>query len=115
MPNSTNNRFKRSVFGNKPTYKCSSCGKLTRDTGEGEASCGTCAFCYLECGEENSLSDGNCTKEQFIQAVLRLEVRYKRLSPNPIMQAYHRQHNEITPDGPAETDQERFVRETCGE
>jgi rubrerythrin len=38
------------------TYRCDSCGKLTRDTGRGEFD-GVCAKCYEEGGWENEHSN----------------------------------------------------------
>ena len=38
-------------------YKCRICGKLTRDTGRGEASNGDCAYCCETGGWECSMSD----------------------------------------------------------
>ncbi len=38
-------------------FKCSACGKRTRDTGE-NASVGLCPDCYKECMIENMISDG---------------------------------------------------------
>lgn len=48
-----NRRFARG----SGTYKCGSCGKLTRETGEGESGCGLCLLCYERSSCENSLSD----------------------------------------------------------
>ena len=47
-------RFKRGTG----CYTCKSCGKRTRETGEGESSCEMCRRCYDIGGYENSLSDG---------------------------------------------------------
>jgi hypothetical protein len=38
-------------------YTCNSCGKLTRETGEGESRCDLCAACYYEAGLENTHND----------------------------------------------------------
>ncbi len=51
-------RFRRSVFGQKPTYTCGMCKKLTRETGDGESSCDLCAACYRAAGIENEHFDG---------------------------------------------------------
>lgn len=78
------NRFQKRLFGNSATYTCGACGKLTRETGQGEASCTLCAFCYLESGLENAYSD--CDKanneeiEQIVAELQALETRYKRKS-----------------------------------
>jgi len=44
-------------------YTCQSCGKKTRETGEGESSYQLCAQCNHEALMENSIIDGNqkCT------------------------------------------------------
>jgi len=51
------------------TYKCGDCGKMTRETGEGESQCNMCRRCYMIAGLENSLSDGAITQEQFDKEV----------------------------------------------
>jgi hypothetical protein len=74
-----NMRFTKGYGNHKgSTYTCSICGKLTRDTGEGEASVEQCAYCFLEGGLENSLSDGYITQEQFDQEIVNLKKKYKR-------------------------------------
>jgi hypothetical protein len=40
-------------------YKCGYCGKMTRETGDGESSVGMCAKCYEEGGLENEHSDND--------------------------------------------------------
>lgn len=35
------------------SYVCKCCGKLTRETGEGESDVELCRACYVEAGEEN--------------------------------------------------------------
>lgn len=50
------NRFRRN-FAGKSTYKCESCGKLTRETGAGEEGCGLCAACFERAGWENHHND----------------------------------------------------------
>ena len=59
-------------------FNCSLCGKKTRETGEGNSSVQLCAFCYEEAMLENSLSDGNITKEQFNERLDILKKKYKR-------------------------------------
>jgi hypothetical protein len=71
-----NGRFQGGFAG--AVYKCGCCGKMTRETGEDESSCQLCAYCYIEAGWENSLSDGNCTQEEFDTAIANLKIRYKR-------------------------------------
>lgn len=39
-------------------YTCGSCGKKTRETGEGESLVGLCLACYEEGGLINEHSDG---------------------------------------------------------
>lgn len=55
----TPNRFNKG----SGTYKCQCCGKLTRETGDGESDYELCAKCNFEGLMENSISDGNqkCT------------------------------------------------------
>ena len=48
-------RFKGGFAGT--TYLCRSCGKRTRETGEGESSVELCAACYDDAGWENLHSD----------------------------------------------------------
>ena len=55
------NRFKRG----SGCYKCSDCGKQTRDTGEGEAGVGLCKRCYDLAGEYNVFQDGFYTFGEF--------------------------------------------------
>ncbi len=55
----TNNSFK-AISKFRPgstTYKCGICGKMTRDTGMGEASVDLCVRCYDGAGLENEHSD----------------------------------------------------------
>lgn len=49
---SDNRRFSRGG-----AYKCASCGKLTRETGSGEASLDLCLACYDDAGWENEHND----------------------------------------------------------
>ena len=49
---------KISKFQNRSAvYKCASCGKQTRETGDGESSVEMCAACYEIAGMENQHSD----------------------------------------------------------
>jgi hypothetical protein len=47
------------------TYKCCSCGELTRDTGEGEGDIDLCLFCYDESGFYNMVQDDYKTEEEY--------------------------------------------------
>ena len=50
--------YLKSKFEHKgKLYKCGSCGKMTRDTGRGEAEVELCAKCYNEQMEENYKAD----------------------------------------------------------
>lgn len=49
-----NSRFARG----SGVYTCKSCGKKTRETGEGESSIRMCLLCHEIGAFENSLSDG---------------------------------------------------------
>lgn len=57
-------------FGKKGTYHCELCGKLTRDTGNGEAdiSNGYCKKCLFECYMENAAADYGDDSPQFLKA-----------------------------------------------
>lgn len=47
-------------------YKCIACGKLTRSTGRGDNEhCRLCERCYDMAGDENAVSDGDMTVEEF--------------------------------------------------
>lgn len=46
-------------------YACRTCGKLTRDVNREEGQAQLCATCYERAGDENSVSDGAMTEEQF--------------------------------------------------
>ena len=58
-------------------YTCQSCGKLTRDTGEGEAEVGLCAYCNACAEWYNSYQDHVITKEEYDAKVLELRKEYK--------------------------------------
>lgn len=59
-------------------YSCSVCGKKTRETGLGESHNGLCAYCFLEGGLENALSDGNMTQEEFDKEINALKETYNK-------------------------------------
>lgn len=48
------------------TYRCHACGKLTRETGEGESGLELCLTCFTEGGLENEHSDGG-HEDQFFE------------------------------------------------
>ena len=74
MTNETqNNRFQKG----SGVFKCSDCGKLTRDTGEGEGETKTCRICLEIWSYENMLENDEITKEEFDKKVK--ELRGKRL------------------------------------
>jgi len=60
------------------TYKCSECGHLTRDTGNGEGELGYCAFCLRGYELDNECSDGHITRERFNEALKELCKEYGR-------------------------------------
>ena len=60
------------------TYKCSECGKQTRETGYGEADLGYCAFCLRGYYLDNELSDGHITEEQYNVTLTALGKEYSR-------------------------------------
>lgn len=55
------NRFQRG----SGAYKCRVCGKMTRETGDGESFVMLCRACYWKSGVENAITDGGyvCTCE----------------------------------------------------
>ncbi len=56
------NRFQRG----SGCYTCSSCKKKTRATGRGDNEhAGLCAECYDRAGDENAVSDGLMTEQEF--------------------------------------------------
>lgn len=59
------------------TYKCQSCGKMTRETGHGESDCELCVYCYEVAGEYNGLQDGQMSHEEYTVKVLQLRAQYK--------------------------------------
>jgi len=40
-------------------YKCGCCSKLTRETGDGEADCDLCRYCFRDSGWENHHNDNH--------------------------------------------------------
>jgi hypothetical protein len=46
-------------------YTCIYCGKRTRDTGNGGGDYELCKRCLDKAGDENLLSDGTITQEEF--------------------------------------------------
>lgn len=62
------NRFRKG----SGVYKCEICGKMTRETGESESFVGLCVYCYTVGGLQNSVADGQMTKEEFAVEVERL-------------------------------------------
>lgn len=55
---------------NKGTYNCCICGKLTRDTGHGEADIdeGYCKKCLYKCYMENAQGDYGVDSEEYKSA-----------------------------------------------
>jgi len=49
----------------RTTYKCGSCGKLTRDTGYGEWGSDSCKKCFVEGGLENQHNDNGHESVQY--------------------------------------------------
>lgn len=64
--------------GNKPTYECHVCKRLTRETGLGESGLGLCAFCFEEATLENEFADGYIDDDEFGVQLADLKARYKR-------------------------------------
>jgi len=46
------------------TYKCSECGRTTRDTGHGEKSAMMCRSCYEQAEQDNADSDDGSTEPE---------------------------------------------------
>ena len=58
----TSNRFQKG----SGCFTCQSCGKKTRSTGCGDNEhVNLCVDCYERAGDENSVSDGLMTQEEF--------------------------------------------------
>jgi len=57
-------------ISSKGTYNCELCGKLTRDTGHGEADIndGYCVKCLYACYLDNALNDYGIDSEQYKSA-----------------------------------------------
>lgn len=53
-------------FGRGGIVVCRVCGKRTRETGRGEGGCELCAVCLEQAGDENSVSDGHMTQDEFV-------------------------------------------------
>lgn len=51
-------------FGRNGAYVCAECGKLTRDTGSGEAGVGLCRHCLEVAEYVNSVNDGDLDIEE---------------------------------------------------
>ena len=63
MPNPRNRFVKGSGC-----YNCIGCKKLTRSTGRGDNEyCRLCERCYDIAGDENAVTDGEMTKEEFFE------------------------------------------------
>lgn len=69
-----NRRFQRG----SGTFRCRVCGKMTRETGQGEASVEMCAFDLRLSEAENSLQDGVLTPEEFDAFEADLRKQYHR-------------------------------------
>lgn len=59
-------------------YICIDCGKLTRDTGLGEASVEMCARCYEVNMLDNSLADGDITESEYNDKMEELAAKYDK-------------------------------------
>ena len=72
-------RFGRSRNGIQGgTYRCRSCGRLTRETDQYAASCQLCGYCHEESELKNSLSDGTITEEDYGAAMEEIRRKYRR-------------------------------------
>lgn len=85
-PRRDNRRFQAgSMFGRQGgTYVCRCCKRNTRETGEGESDTQLCAYCFLESGIENALSDGAMSQEEFDKDIDELQKQYKRGKYAPV-------------------------------
>lgn len=68
------NRFQRG----SGAYKCDSCGRTTRSTGQGNEQLRLCAECYELAGIENEIQDCGSTPELELEAAS-LRVKIVRL------------------------------------
>jgi len=66
-------RFQKGIS----TYKCGMCGKLTRETGDGESYVDLCKICYEKAGDENSVADGCLTEQEYFERWNEHSVWYK--------------------------------------
>ena len=57
----TNSRFQKG----SATYTCNACGKLTRETGDGESRVGLCLYCWTKAGLDNELADGYIDEAEY--------------------------------------------------
>lgn len=46
-------------------YQCIECGKQTRETGEGESQSRLCLRCWNKAGDDNAVSDGQMSENDF--------------------------------------------------
>lgn len=70
----SNSRFK---YGSG-LYECWSCGKRTRETGQGESDVQMCAYCYEVAGAENSYADGIIDDAQYRMVLAAISKEYGR-------------------------------------
>lgn len=59
-------------FGRSGAYKCSDCGKLTRETGGGESALMMCKTCHEAGGAINSYYDGYTDEATLIEYLSKL-------------------------------------------
>lgn len=65
MKSTQTHRISRFQKGSS-TYSCTVCGKLTRDTGDGEDMLHQCADCYESGGDANAVADGHMSEAEFV-------------------------------------------------
>lgn len=65
-------------FNARSTYKCTSCNKMTRETGQGESDLGLCVYCLKEAWLENDVQDRRITEDEFEQKLAALNIQYGR-------------------------------------
>ena len=70
----SNRRFK----AGSGCFTCRECGKLTRDTGNGEASLRMCTYCVAEAELYNELQDGHIDGDEYDRQLAELKAQHDR-------------------------------------
>jgi len=65
-------------------FTCCSCGKKTRETGDGNSDCELCPVCFLASGLGNNLADNYCIDYPWghfegLTTIAQVEAKYEEL------------------------------------